>query len=127
MSDKIDSYRDLRVYENSISAAMEIFNISKNFPREEQYSLVDQVRRSSRSVSANLAEAWRKRRYKKAFLAKLNDCESEAAETRVWLEFANRCGFIDREKLLELDDNYEHILRQISRMIKDNQKWVLEN
>ena len=107
MGSKVDSHRDLRVYENSIEVAMKLFEISKKFPREEQYSLVDQIRRSSRSVCANLAEAWSKRRYKRAFLAKLNDCEAEAAESRVWIEFAFRCEFIDKETLLELDDHYD--------------------
>ena len=79
----INSYKELRVYQNAINAAVDIFTLTKNFPSEEKYSLIDQVRRSSRSVCANLAEAWRKRRYKAAFIAKLNDAESEACETQV--------------------------------------------
>ena len=78
----IYAHQDLRVYQISFDAAMKIFELSKKFPVEERYSLTDQIRRSSRSVCANLAEAWRKRRYEAAFIAKLNDCESEAAETR---------------------------------------------
>jgi len=88
LSEKIKSYRDLRVYQNAMDAAMEIYEISKQFPIEERYSLIDQIRRSSRSVCANLAEAWRKRRYKAAFIAKISDVETEACETQVWLEFA---------------------------------------
>ena len=85
-------HQDLEVYQLAFAAAMEIFELSKKFPVEERYSLTDQIRRSSRSVCANLAEAWRKRRYKAAFIAKLSDCESEAAETQVWIEFSDSFG-----------------------------------
>jgi four helix bundle protein len=90
---KAKTHEDLEVYQIAFEAAMQIFDLSKKFPVEERSSLTDQIRRSSRSVCANLAEAWRKRRYKAAFLAKLNDCESEAAEVQVWLKFAVRCGY----------------------------------
>lgn len=93
MGEKINSYNELRVYQNAMEGAMEIFRITKEFPTEERYSMVDQMRRSSRSVCANIAEAWRKRRYKAAFIAKLSDAESEACETQVWIEFANKCGY----------------------------------
>ena len=83
---KIREHTELEVYKKAFDAAMLIFEMSKKFPKEETYSLTDQIRRSSRSVCANLAEAWRKRRYKAAFIAKLSDAESEAAETQVWLE-----------------------------------------
>ena len=86
MPKKISVHRDLEVYKKAFGAAMQIFELSKAFPKEETYSLTDQIRRSSRSVCANLAEAWRKRRYEKAFISKLSDSESEAAETQVWLE-----------------------------------------
>ena len=82
----IKTHEDLAVYQLAFSAAMTILKISKKFPVEEKYSLTDQIRRSSRSVCANLAEAWRKRRYEAAFISKLNDCEAEAAETQVWLK-----------------------------------------
>ena len=88
---KIREHTELEVYQKGFDAAMSIFEMSKKFPKEETYSLTDQIRRSSRSVCANLAEAWRKRRYKAAFIAKLSDAESEAAETQVWLEFATQC------------------------------------
>ena len=82
----IRSYRELRVYQNAFESTMKFFEFTKNFPAEEKYSMVDQMRRSSRSVCANLAEAWRKRRYPAHFVSKLSDCESEAEETRVWLQ-----------------------------------------
>jgi four helix bundle protein len=88
MGGKILRHQDLIVYRKAVEAAMQIFEISKTFPKEETYSLTDQIRRSSRSVSANIAEAWRKRRYVAAFISKLNDAEGEAAETQTWLEFA---------------------------------------
>ena len=97
MGGKIQSHRDLEVYRKGFDAAMEIFEFSKKFPKEETYSLTDQVRRASRSVCANLAEAWRKRRYQAAFVSKLSDSETEAAETQVWLEFAVKCGYLPRD------------------------------
>ena len=95
---RIQKHTELEVYKKAFAVAMEIFEVSKAFPKEETYSLTDQVRRSSRSVCANLAEAWRKRRYEAAFISKLSDCESEAAETQVWLQFAVECGYVDRER-----------------------------
>ena len=105
---RISSVRDLQVYRVAFDAAMEIFEISKNFPVEEKYSLTDQIRRSSRSVCTNLAEAWRKRRYKAVFINKLSDAEQEAAETQTWLEFAWRCNYINKEIFQRLDEQYEH-------------------
>ena len=93
MSEKIKRHQDLDLYKKAFEAAMEIFELSKKFPREETYSLTDQIRRSSRSVCANIAEAWRKRRYEAAFVSKLCDSEGEAAETQTWLEFAVRCEY----------------------------------
>ncbi len=91
---QIQSHHELEVYQLAFEAAMQIFELSKRFPVEERYSLTDQVRRSSRSVCANLAEAWRKRRYEAAFVAKLNDSEAEAAETQTWIEFAVKCNYL---------------------------------
>lgn len=91
---KILSYRELRVYSSALDLAMELFELTKSFPPEEKYSLTDQIRRSSRSVCANIAEAWRKRRYKAAFIAEINDLETEACETQVWLEIALRCKYL---------------------------------
>src|SRR5437763_11159625 len=107
MGQKILSHRDLQVYQKAMATAMDLFELSKSFPREETYSLTDQIRRSSRSVCANLAEAWRKRRYEAAFIAKLSDAESESAETQVWLEFAVQCGYADRQKSASLYSRYE--------------------
>src|SRR5829696_2242863 len=95
MATKIRSHRDLDVYQRAFETSMEIFVLSKKFLKEETYALTDQVRRSSRSICANLAEAWRKRRYQGAFISKLSDAETEAAETQVWLEFAVSCDYLD--------------------------------
>ena len=121
----IRSYRELRVYQAAMDLAMEIFRLSKNFPREERYSLVDQIRKSSLSVCANLSEAWRKRRYQAAFVSKLSDSETEAAETQVWLEFSLRCGYINEETFKSLDQRYEHILSQLVTMIMDSHSWII--
>lgn len=123
---RIQRHTELQVYRKAFENAMTIFNASKKFPKEETYSLTDQVRRSSRSVCANLAEAWRKRRYKAAFIAKLSDAESEAAETQVWIEFANRCGYLDSEQAKILERSYEEILRMVVAMINRPQSWVIE-
>src|SRR6266581_2648515 len=113
MSVKITRHQNLDVYKRSFQAAMQIFEVSKEFPKEETYSLTDQVRRSSRSVCANLAEAWRKRRYEAAFVSKLSDAESEAAETQVWIAFAVRCGYLHRDRVVELYKTYESVLRML--------------
>jgi four helix bundle protein len=97
--------------------------MSKQFPGEERYSLTDQIRRSSRSVSANLAEAFRKRRYVKFFISKLTDCEGEAAETQVWLKFALECEYIDKEVYIRMDAQYNKILGMLVGMIKSAEKW----
>ena len=104
---------------------MEIFEVTKKFPSVEKYALVDQMRRSSRSVCANMAEAWRKRRYKAHFVSKLSDAEAEAEETRVWIEFAARCKYIDRETARRLDKEYDKILGQLVRMISKADQWVI--
>jgi four helix bundle protein len=104
---------------------MRIFELSKTFPKEETYSLTDQIRRSSRSVCSNLAEAWRKRRYQAAFVSKLNDSEGEAAETQTWIEFAVRCGYWDREVVRELYLEYDEIIAMEVSMIGRSASWVL--
>ena len=113
---RINSVRDLEVYKVAFETAMEIFEISKKFPKEEKYSLTDQMRRSSRSVCTNLAEGWRKRRYKAVFINKLSDASQEAAETQTWLEFALRCGYIDNESFKKLNEKYEHIFAMFVNM-----------
>lgn len=104
---------------------MQIFRASKKFPVEERYSLTDQIRRSSRSVCANLAEAWRKRRYEGAFVHKLNDCEAEAAETQTWLEFAVECEYLDKATARALYRSYNHIIGKFVRMINNPSPWLL--
>jgi four helix bundle protein len=97
---------------------MEIFELTKKFPKEETYSLTDQIRRASRSVCSNLSEGWRKRRYKAVFLNKLTDSGQEAAETQTWLEFSLHCKYIDEETFRRLDDSYEHVFAMLSSMEK---------
>ena len=99
--------------------------LTKTFPKEEIYSLTDQIRRSSRSVCANLAEAWRKRRYEKAFIHKLSDSEGEAAETQVWLEFSVKCNYLDRETAMSLYRTYDDIIRTFVGMINHPQTWII--
>ena len=110
-----------------MDAAMELYEVTKWFPPEEKYSMVDQARRSSRSVCANIAESWRKRRYKAAFIAKLSDAESEACETQVWIEFAYKCSFIDKLFKDKMDDIYEHIMGQLVKMIEESDKWLIKS
>ncbi len=125
MGEKINSYKELRVYQQAMDLAMEIFHLIKAFPKEEKYSLVDQILRSSRSVCTNIAEAWRKRRYKAAFIAKLSDAETEACETQVWLEFSLRCGYLNYETAHRLDQEYDQVLAQIVSMITGADKWLI--
>lgn len=126
MGERIRSHRELMVYQNARKAAMEIFEMSKSFPAEEKFSLTDQGRRSSRSVCANISEAWRKRRYKAAFIAKLSDSETEACETQVWLEFAHLCGDIKSETFERMDAEYDHNLAQIVKMIDGADDWLIK-
>ncbi|MDF1527276.1 MAG: four helix bundle protein [bacterium] len=116
-------YRDLDVYKLARKTAIEIQSLSKSFPDEEKYSLTDQVRRSSRSICANIAEAWRTRDHPKAFSHSLQIVESEASETRVWLDFANCFGYLTQEYYRELDDRYDHILRMLHKMRASSQAW----
>ena len=125
MAERIHSYREFRVYKDAFEAAMEIFEFTKSFPAEERYSLIDQIRRSSRSVCSNIGEAWRKRRYSAAFVAKLSDSETEACETQIWLEFSLACKYIDEKTYSSLYEKYEKILGQIIKMINEPEKWVI--
>ena len=125
MTQKIITHRDLEVYKRSFDSATEIFELSKRFPKEEVYSLTDQIRRSSRSVCANLAEAWRERRYGGAFKSKLNDVEAEAAETQTWLEFAVACGYLERELGSNLQKTYDGILATLVGVINHSDTWVI--
>jgi four helix bundle protein len=107
-----------------MDATMRIFELTKTFPRKE-YSLVDQILRSSRSVCANIAEAWRKRRYEAHFVSKLSDAEMEAEETRVWVEIAGRCGYLSDAQIDELDSAYDTILGQLVQMISRPKDWTI--
>src|SRR5262245_1512681 len=109
MAKKIRTHRDLEVYGKAFEAAMSILESSRQFPREETYSLTSQIRKSARSVCSNLAEAWRKRRYEAAFISKLSDAECEAAETQVWLEFAVKCQYLNRDSAVPLYRVYDQI------------------
>jgi four helix bundle protein len=121
----VKNHRDVEVYQVAFEATMQIFEASKRFPVEERYSLTDQMRRSSRSVCANLAEAWRKRRYKAAFIAKLSDAEAEAAETQTWIEFAVKCHYLEPEVGRDIYRTYDQILGQIVNLIKNSASWIL--
>jgi four helix bundle protein len=127
MKEKIVSHTELEVYRKSFDVAMEVFDASKGFPKEETYSLTNQIRRSSRSVCANLAEVWRKRRYEGAFISKLSDAESEAAETQVWIEFAVKCGYLNRDAATGFYLIYDEVLRMIVAMINHPESWVLNS
>jgi four helix bundle protein len=119
----IRHFRELEVYRLAFDVAMKLFELSKTFPIEERYSLTDQVRRSSRSVCANIAEAWRKRRYPKAFISKLSDAEAEAAETQVWIEFAVKCGYLPSEQGDEIERQCENIQGKIVNMLNHPEQW----
>jgi len=121
----IRDHGELEVYKMAFETAMRIFEVSKGFPGEERYSLTDQMRRSSRSVCANLAEAWRKRRYQAAFVAKLNDAEAEAAETQTWIEFAVKCNYLNPDIGQELHQTYNQILAGLVAMITHPTPWLI--
>lgn len=104
---------------------MEIFELTKNYPVEEKYSMVDQMRRSSHSVCANIAESWRKRRYPAHLVSKLSDSGGEAEETRVWLEFCLRCQYIAEIKFADLDSRYDLVIGQLVKMISEPNKWTI--
>ena len=121
----IRHFRNLDVYQNGLATGLRVYELSKKFPPEEKYSLTDQIRRSSRSVCANIAEAWRKRRYVAAFVSKLSDAEGEAAETQVHLEFAFHHRYVSHAEFLSVDDAYEKVCAQFVRMIDEPEKWLI--
>ncbi len=118
-----NGYRDLKVYQKAYMLAMEIFEETKNFPPEEKFSLTDQIRRSSRSIPANLAEAWKKRIYPKMFVSKLIDCAGEAGETEVWLDIARDAKYLEIEKYNRLYNSYNEINRMLNSMINSPEKF----
>ena len=119
----IRHFNELDVYQLAMDSAMRIFEASKVFPAEERYSLTDQIRRSSRSVCANISEGWRKRRYPRAFVSKLSDADAEAAETQVWLEFTNKCGYLDSHLVSKLIATYNNILGKLVTMMTHPEDW----
>lgn len=121
---KIRSHEDLRVYQVAYKLAMEIFETTKNYPKEERYSLIDQMRRSSRSICANIAEAFRVRRYPNHFISKMSISECEAAETQVWIRFSYDCGYIDKEKFDYLFIQYNNVVGMLVNMIREPEKWT---
>jgi len=124
VSKPIRKHTDLRVYKLSFEAGMEIFEISKKFPKEERYSLTDQIRRSSRSVSGNIAEGWRKRKYPKHFVSTLTISDGEAAETQVWLDYALACKYITKNEYDKLYDKYEHIMAMLVNILSRREEWT---
>ena len=121
----IRHYRDLNVYQNAMDWIVRVFELTKSFPSVERYSLTDQIRRSSRSVCTNIGEAWRKRRYEAAFISKLSDAETEAAETQIHAEVAWRCGYLPESKFQEIDGAYDQIIGQIVKMAEQPEKWLI--
>ena len=118
------SFKDLTVYKKAFELAMEIFELTKNFPKEERFALIDQIRRSSRSVCASIGEAYRKRQYEAYFVNKISDADMENTETRVWLDFAVKCNYIDNIKRDELEMKAVEIGRLINHMIENPENYV---
>ena len=121
----IRSFRELTVWQRAMELALEIFELTKRFPAEERFSLTDQIRRSSRSVPSNIAEAWRKRRYPAAFVSKLSDAEGEAAETQTHLEISLRCRYLQTAAAQRLDAQYEEVLAMLVRMATRPEQWTI--
>jgi len=122
---KIESFKDLIVYQKAYKLAMEIFEISKSFPKEEKYSLTDQMRRSSRSVTSCIAESWAKRRYEKSFVNKLTDSLGEENETEVWLDYSKDCKYLQNEIHVTLLNEYDEVRKMLISMINNADKWCL--
>ena len=116
-------HRDLRVYQLAYKLAMDVFKESRAFPKEERYSLTDQIRRSSRSIAANIAEGFRKRQYPNMFVSKLADADAEATETQVWLDFALDCGYMSQERHDEFVIRYEEVGRMLGGMMAEPEKF----
>jgi four helix bundle protein len=119
-------YKDLKVYQLSYRLAMEIYEVTKEFPKEEKYSLTDQIRRSSRSVPANISEAWKKRSYPKMFVSKIIDAAGEAGETEVWLEIGKDTGYLSQEKYDELVSGYDEVNRMLYGMAERPEKFCIK-
>ena len=124
---QINSFRDLIVYQKAYKLAMEIFTVSKNFPKEEKYSLTDQIRRSSRAVTSNIAEAWAKRRYVKSFVLKLTDSLGEEYETEVWLDYSKDCVYINESTHIDLMNRYDEVRKMLISIINHPEKWCSDS
>jgi four helix bundle protein len=123
---RISSFKELIVYQKAYKLAMEVFDISKRFPKEERYSLSDQIRRSSRSITSSIAESWAKRRYKKAFVSKLSDSLGEEFETECWLDYARDCTYISISTHDELSSRYEEVRRMLIAIINNPEVWCIK-
>jgi len=121
----IKSHKELIVYQLAFKVSMEIYQITKSLRKEEVFSLTSQIRRSSRSVCSNLAEAFRKRRYEKSFVSKLSDSEGEAAETQVWLDYSLECQYANQETYIRLFADYEKIIGMLVNMMNHPDQWSL--
>jgi four helix bundle protein len=121
--EKYNGFRDLKVYQLAYKLAMDIFQITKMFPSEEKYSLTDQIRRSTRSVPANIAEAWKKRQYPKSFISKIVDAAGETGETEVWLDVSKDSGYLQAEKYEELITGYAEINRMLYGMLSKHERF----
>lgn len=120
---RVEDFRELQVYRAAFALQQRVFDVTQSFPREERYSLTDQVRRSSRSVGANIAEAWKKRRYRAHFVSKLTDADAEAAETRHWSHTAEACGYLDSETRVDLERRAREVGKMLGAMIRDADRW----
>jgi len=121
---KYRGYKDLKVFQLSYKLAMEMFVETRGFPRDEKFSLIDQIRRSSRSIPANLAEGWKKRKYSKMFVSKLIDAAGEAGETEVWLDFSLDCGYLSKNKYDYFVNGYDEINRMLYGMMEKSDKFI---
>ncbi len=123
MSERIESFRDLKVYKIAFELQQEIFDLTKRFPKEELYALADQIRRASRSVGANISESWMKRRYAAHFVSKLSDADGEQAETQHWLDTSLACGYLSVEVHQRLLNKYQEVGKMLGKMMREPEKW----
>ena len=125
--ERVEAYRELKVYRAAFGLQQRVFEASRSFPKDERYSLTDQVRRSSRSVGANVAEAWKKRRYRSHFVSTLTDADAEAAETRHRLATANACGYLSDDAQADLEGRTREVDRTLGAMIRDADRWCTKH
>lgn len=127
MSERINSYKDLWVFQNALHTAMRVFRATEQMPSTDKQSLIEPMRRSSRAVCTNIARAWRKRRFKTPFIAKLKDSEGDACETQVWIEFARQCQYLNEDACRQLDAAYGQIIGQLTKMTDQPEKWLIKH